>query len=90
MKKIQEAREKGDIKEMLDATRDLGRDLWKIDRTVTLHIAKQHRERNQHGPFGNGGSGREEQPPSQQGNSTENPHPSEKHRGGRCLGIGGE
>ena len=89
-KRIQEAREKGDIDELLDAARDLGNDLWKIDRTVTLHIAKHLRERNQHGPFGNGGFGREEQSFSQQGNSTENPHPAEKHRGGRGPGGGGE
>jgi len=73
---------------MLDATRDLGRDLWKIDRTITLHIAKQLHMRNQHGPFGNNGSGREKQPSSQQGNLTENPHPAEKHRGGHGPGGG--
>lgn len=84
MKRIREAMEKGDVKEMLKTLRNLGRELWKIDRAVTHQIMEHLRGKLHRGPFGRG------QPPvGGEENITESHHPAERHRGSRSRRPGG-
>ena len=87
--RIQEAREKADINELLKTVRSLGKELWKVDGAITQCIMKRSPEGIPHGSSGEGGPSGKGQPPfSQQESSRESHHPAEKQGRGRSQGLG--